>query len=172
MNKIKYIFFKNPEKEHHVRHIAKQLNISPTSASKYLKELEKKEILTSEKKYGHLIFRANTESKKYQVLKRNNNILSLYDSGLINFLQKTYNYPEAIILFGSYSKGEDTSRSDIDLLIITPAKKEHKLEKFEKKLGRKIQIFEISKEELIKTNANLKNSWINGIVLEGYIEIQ
>lgn len=171
MNKVMALFFKKPNEEHHVRSIAKKFKISPTTASKYLKELEKKEIIKSEQKYNHLIFKANTESQNYRIIKRNHNVLQLYESGLINFLKKNYNEPETIILFGSYSKAEDTEESDIDILIITPLKKQINLEKFEKILGRNIQIFEISKRDFKKTNVNLKTSWINGIILEGHIEL-
>lgn len=168
---IKKLFFKFPNKEFHVRSVAKLLDISPTSSSKYLKQLENEKIIFSEKKYGHLIFKANTESKKYRVEKRNYNLKSLYDTKLISSLVKEYNHPEAIVLFGSYFKAEDNEESDIDILIISPLKKELNLEKYEKKLQRKIQLFNFSKEEFKKTNKNLKNSWLNGIVLEGYIEI-
>lgn len=171
MNNLAKIFFEKPTEEQHVRNIAKKLKISPTTASKYLKELEKKEILRSENKYRHLIFKANTESKTYKVLKRNHNIQKLYDSNLIKHLEEIYNEPEAIILFGSYSRAEDTEQSDIDLAIITTTKKEINLEKYEKKLGKKIQIFEITREEFKKMNKNLKNNIINGIILEGYIEL-
>ena len=171
MDEIKELFLKKPNKEFHVRGIAKLLKISPTSASKHLKQLENEKLIVSEKKYGHLIFKADTESINYKVQKRNYNLNSIYNYKLINHLQKEYNQPEAIVLFGSYSRGEDTENSDIDLLIISPIKKELKLDKFEKKLERKIQLFVISKEEFKNTNINLKNNWINGIVLEGYIEI-
>ena len=168
---IKELFFKSPNKEFHVRSVAKLLDISPTSSSKYLKELENEKIIFSEKKYNHLIFKANTESKEYRVEKRNYNLKSLYDTKLISSLVKEYNHPEAIVLFGSYFKAEDNEESDIDILIISPLKKELDLQKYEKKLQRRIQLFTVSKEEFKKTNKNLKNNWINGIVLEGYIEI-
>ena len=61
MDKILDFFIRNPEKEFHVRQISKLIRRSPTTVSKYLKEFEKKEILKSEKKLNHLLFKANTE---------------------------------------------------------------------------------------------------------------
>jgi predicted nucleotidyltransferase len=43
------------------------------------------------------------------------------NSELISFLEYKYT-PEAIILFGSFSKGENGKNSDIDILIISPIK--------------------------------------------------
>ena len=75
----------------------------------------------------------------------------------------------AIIVFGSYAKGEDVENSDIDLYIETPSKKEIKLEKFGKILKRKIQIFFYKNIHEIK-NIDLANNIINGIILNGFIE--
>jgi len=41
LSKIMDIFLDNPEREYHVREIAKLFNISPSTASKYLDELKK-----------------------------------------------------------------------------------------------------------------------------------
>ena len=89
-------------------------------------------------------------------------------------MKEQYHEPEAMILFGSYAKGEDGPRSDIDLLIITPLKKEQELKRFEKRLGRPIQLFLKSREDVEKMkikNKELLNNWINGIVIEGYWEV-
>ena len=78
------------------------------------------------------------EYKKFIRMKRIYNLNSLYLAGLVDFLVKEYNNPEAIICFGSYSKGEDFEKSDIDIAIINGKEKDIALEKFEKNLGRKI----------------------------------
>ena len=75
------------------------------------------------KKLNHLLFKANVENKKFKQLKLNYNLNLLYNSGLIDYLIKELNYPEAIILFGSFAKAENNSASDIDLLIISSSKK-------------------------------------------------
>jgi len=167
-------FIKNPEKEFHVRELSKLLKKSPTTISKYLKDLERKKILVSEKKLNHLLFMANTKSNSFKQIKLNHNLNFLHNSGLINYLIKEFNYPEAIVLFGSYAKAENTIQSDIDLLIISSSKKRVNLEKFEKKIESKIQLFIHSKEEIKKMkekNKELLNSWINGIVIYGYLEM-
>lgn len=174
MDNILNFFIKEPEKQFHVRQISKLLDKSPTTISKYLKELEEKNILKSEKKLNHLLFKANVENEKFKQLKLNYNLNLLYDSGLVDYLIKELNYPEAIILFGSFARAENSSASDIDLLIISSSKKEAKLTKFEKKLGYKIQIFIHSKRDIEKMkekNKELLNNWINGITLYGFWEV-
>src|SRR3989338_2033533 len=120
MDKISEPFFKEPEREFYVRELAKLLKKSPTTISKYLKEYESKKILISKKKLNH-------------------NLNVLHESGLIEYLVEAFNHPEAIILFGSFSKAEDNKNSDIDLLIISSKKQEPNIEKFEKKLNHKIR---------------------------------
>ena len=171
-DKILAYFFEEPEKEFYVRELAKTLKKSPTTISKYMNELKKEGILVSEEKYGHLFFRANSSSKLFLEIKKHYNLMKIRNSGLIEHINEKFNYPSAIILFGSFAKGENNLNSDIDLLIITSSKKEFNLEKFEKKLNHKIQIFVYSQKEIQNMkNKELLNSFINGIILEGYMEV-
>ncbi len=172
-NFIKY-FLEDSEKEFHVRELAKLSGKSPTTVAKYLNKLKKERILTSERKFNHLFFRANSEDVKFKELKFGYNLKKLRNSGLIEFLDKEYNHPEAILLFGSFRKAENFSESDIDLLIVTPLKKELDFTKFEKKLGHKIQLFQHSRNYLEKMklkNKELLNNFINGYIIQGYLEL-
>jgi predicted nucleotidyltransferase len=170
MDILKY-FFEEPEREFHVREIAKLVKKSPTTVSKLLKEFVREKILVSEKKFNHLLFKANNEDGGFKRLKLNYNLNRLYDSGLVDCLVEKLNYPEAIILFGSYAKAENISRSDIDLFVVSPVKRDIDLQKFEEKLGHEIQIFVHSKKEIEKmkkSNKGLLNNIINGYVIYGY----
>jgi len=88
---------------------------------------------------------------------------------LINYLIEEYNNP-LIILFGSYSKGEDIEKSDIDLYIETTNNKKLRLNKFENTLNRKIHIFSFKSIDKVP-NKDLSNNIINGIVLNGFLEV-
>ena len=75
--------------------------------------------------------------------------------------------PKTIVLFGSYRRGEDVEESDIDIFL--ECKKENvNVERFEKKLGRKIQLH--FQENFNAYPKELKNNIINGIVLSGFLE--
>jgi predicted nucleotidyltransferase len=167
-------FIREPEKEFHVRQLSKLLNKSPTTISNYLKNLEKKQILKSEKKFNHLFFKANTQNQQFKQSKLNYNLNLLHNLGLIDYLIKQFNHPQAIILFGSFAKAENIPSSDIDLLIINPSKKQVNLKDFEEKTKHKIQLFVHSKKEIDKmkkSNNNLLNNWINGITIHGFWEV-
>jgi len=174
MDNLLIPFIEEPEREFYIRELAKMFKISPTTVSKYLKNYETKKILISKCSLNHLLFKANTDSAKFKQLKINHNLNSIHESGLIEYLIEEFNQPEAIVLFGSYSRGENNKNSDIDILIISPKKQNFSLEKYEKRLGHKIQLFIHSKSELEKIkskNKELFNNWINGIVIHGYFEV-
>ncbi|MBI1970518.1 nucleotidyltransferase domain-containing protein [Candidatus Woesearchaeota archaeon] len=173
MDNLILYFFKEPGRSFHVRELAKICKKSPTTISKHLLTLQKKGLLLSSKKLNHLLFTANTGKPAFRDMKIATNLQMLRSSGLLDAITQEYNHPEAIILFGSYRKGEDTAGSDIDIAIITPLKKEINLSTFEKKLGRPIQLFCRSRsdiEDMKKKNKELLNNWINGIVVEGFWE--
>jgi len=174
MDEILELFIKGPEREFHVRGISKLVGKSPTTVSKYLKDLENKKILVSEKKFNHLLFKANFENERFKRLKLNYNLKNLFESGVIDYIVKEFNHPEAIVLFGSFAKAENIERSDIDLLVISPVKKNITLEKYEKKLGHELQLFVHSRKEIDKMKdkgKELLNNFVNGITLYGNWEV-
>ncbi len=170
-------FMKNPTREYHVRELAKLTGKSPNTISKHLKSYANKKILLSENKHGRLLFRANLESRNYKIEKINYNLKSLERSGLADYLDEFYENPQAIVLFGSYAKGEDVEESDVDILVVSSSKKEISAEernKFEKLLGHEIQVFIRSSKDIkkmMKTNTALLNSFANGIVSRGFFEV-
>ena len=103
---------------------------------------------------------------KTLALKRSHNFESLFKSGLIAYLKDRYEEPKAIVVFGSYADGTDTSESDIDIAVISKGK-EIDLKKFEKKLCRKINLLILD-----RVPKKFKNSLANGIVLDGYLRLE
>lgn len=174
MNNIIEYFIKEPNREFYVRELAKIAKKSPTTISKYLNNLKKEKLLTSGKKFNHLLFKANTENPAFKEFKIGHNLKAIRDSGLIEYLNNIFNNPKTILLFGSFRKGEDIPNSDIDIMILTPIKKEIDCSKFEKILGHKIQLFLNSREDIERMkikNKELLNNFINGIVIEGLWEV-
>lgn len=167
--KIREHFFINPTIKLRVREIEKFLKLPLPSVIRYCKELKEEEILTTIKTGNIVFYTGDRASSNFLLEKKLFNLKSLYDSGLIEFLKVELSNP-VVILFGSYSKGEDTENSDIDLYIETPSKKEINLEKFEKELKRKIQSFRHKNIGEIK-NLHLSNNIINGVILNNHIEV-
>lgn len=167
--KILEIFLKNPTKEYHIREIARKTKLSPAGTMKILEKLEKQKLLEKNKTRVTTNYKANTENEELKQLKKIYNIYNIHSSGLLKKLIEHYNTPETIILFGSYPKGEDLEKGDIDIAIQTEKQEQPTLEEYEKKLERKINIHTI--KEIENTETEFKNTLANGIVLYGYLKV-
>lgn len=167
--RIKEYFFVNPTVKLRVRQIERELKLSLPSIIRYVGKLEKEEILKKIKTGNVVFYSADRSSDKFLLEKRLFNIRQLYEKGLIEYLRQELHNPP-VIVFGSYSKGEDIEESDIDLYIETPSKKEVNLEKFKKALKRKIQIFSYPSIQKV-TNHHLLNNILNGILINGFVEV-
>ena len=167
--KITAYFFINPTAKLRVRQIEKTLKLPLPSVIRYCKELEKEGILKVAKTGNVVFYTADRSNEVFLMEKKLFNIRQLYDSGVVDYLRIELHNP-VIAIFGSYSKGEDTEDSDIDLYIETTARKSLDLGKFENIVKRKIQVF-IYKNIKEVTNFHLANNIINGIVLNGFIEV-
>ncbi|MCD6547739.1 MAG: nucleotidyltransferase domain-containing protein [Nanoarchaeota archaeon] len=165
--KVMEIFFKYPEKKFHLRELERLIGLSMPGIRKIVEKLKKEGLLKVKKEKVVKNVYA-TRNEKFVQLKRIYNIYSIFESGLLDFLRKEYEEPKCIVLFGSYSKGEDISKSDIDIAIITKKRKELNLSKFEKKLRRVIKIYEI---DVKKSDPEFLNTLANGVVLYGYLKV-
>ena len=150
------------------REIAKLLKVSPTAVSKSIKRLNEKNLARIEKTKTINFISFNRDEKRAIELKRAENLENIYLSGLSDYLHQAL-AGSTIILFGSYSIGEDTNTSDIDIAIIGKKDKILELEKYEKILNRKINVnFYNSLKEI---HRHLKNNILNGIILHGSVEL-
>jgi|TARA_Y100000034_G_scaffold72774_1_gene87686 predicted nucleotidyltransferase len=152
------------------RGIARILKVSPTAIANALPLLNKEKLIKIDKskEMNLTLVQFNRDNARAINLKRIENLKLIYESGLVNFLFESF--PGAtIILFGSYSRGEDTLESDIDIAIIGVKEKNLDLIKFDKLLERNIIInFYNSFKEIHK---HLRDSILNGILLSGSIDI-
>ncbi len=166
---ILQLFFDYPETGFHIREIARQIEKHPNTVLKDVHLLEKEGLLHIKATRAIVQVTANRDSKLFIRLKRISNLRAIYLSGIVDFLHKEYGAPKAIILFGSYSRGEDTKRSDIDIAIITSHNISTKLTKYESSLKRTIQLHKI---DLKKASKEFTTNLANGIVLEGYLDYE
>jgi len=170
MTKIAETFFNEPTKPHYLIEISKKSKLAHTSAKSYLISLKKNGIIqeTIEKKgkRNFPIYMANLANPKYKLYKKLFNLNKILDSGLVDFLRDKF-MPRTIILFGSYSRGEDVENSDIDIFV-EAKKQEVNLQQFENKLKRKISLH--FNENFNNYSKELKNNIINGEILYGYLD--
>lgn len=160
-----------------LRGIARPLKVSPTAVSNALPQLKKEGLITIQKSKTMNLssIELNRDNQKAIQLKRVENLRMIYESNLSDYLFNEF--PGCtIILFGSYSRGEDTwtgyteeNRSDIDIAIIGTEGKELDLTRYDMLLERTIHV------NFYKSWANihkhLKDSILSGVVLSGVVEL-
>lgn len=157
-NKVWLYFVLHPGESVHIRELARRLKLSPTSVLAYSKPLLKEKLVISKREGRNLVLTTNQANQAFQSQKKWTNLALLVDSGLIDKLNEAG--ATSIILFGSFSRGEDTERSDIDLAVDSPIRLE--LGKFESMLNRKIQLHSIG-----DLPALLRENVRQGLLLEG-----
>ncbi len=148
--------------------LAKRLDVSQAGISKALDLLNKLEYIIQEKdkEGGRWSIQLNRDNKDVIRLKRVINLELLYKSKIVEYLEE-YFPGRTIILFGSYSRGEDVYNSDIDIAIIS-SKKNIDLVKFENMLDKKIVL---NFYKSLNIDKELKENLFNGVVISGGIEL-
>ena len=152
------------------RGISKALEVSHPAVSKALPFLGKQNYvkIKKDKESKRLSIELNRDNPMVIGLKRAENLKQIYESGFAQFLHETF--PGAtIILFGSYSLGEDTITSDIDIAVIGSKEKDVDLSNFSECLERTIILHYF--DSFNEIHKNLKNNILGGIILEGAVDL-
>jgi len=170
--RILHLLFLDPLQEFSLSEIAEQGKVSKSTASRIIVGLSE-EGLVKLKKHP-LVWRihANYDSPRYKQEKILYNLSIIYRSGIVAYLEELLKHPKSIILFGSYSKGEDRMGSDIDIAIEGENPKTMRvkeLERLERQLGRKIVTHVFNRKSV---DSNLFMNIANGIVLSGFLEVR
>lgn len=160
-------FLDNPLKKRYIRELSRKVKLASTSIKIHLDRLMKEGLVTERRDDVFKYYVANFDSEKFRFYKRVNWLISLNECGLIEYLNDSCS-PDAIVLFGSCAKGEDTEKSDIDIYIQS-SEKRLDIGKYEKLISRKIQLF--FSEDINKLPKELRNNILNGIKLDGYIKV-
>lgn len=160
------IFFLEPTTIHFIREISKKIKLAPTSVKNYLDAFEKEGLILKKESKPFNGYTANRENDNFLFYKKLYNLYSLNE--LKEFLSKKHS-PNLVVVFGSYSLGEDIEDSDIDLLIISKEKKEINLKNFQKKLNREINLMQLS--NLNKLEKPILDKVYNGFVLCGGFDL-
>jgi len=172
--KVIEVLFKYPEKEFSLSDLAREAGIAKANIGGILTEFQEAGLIKIEKLSKIWRIKANQANILFIRSKMVYNLGFIYKSGLVEFLLDYFKNPKAIILFGSFRKGEDISNSDIDIAIESdePEFKViglRELSEFEKDIGRKIQLHLFNRDNV---DINLFNNIANGIVLWGFLEVK
>lgn len=171
--KVLYWFFAFPNRETSLSDLAKETRISKTTANKVVRQLTNEGFLKKEVLGKIWRISCNQDHEYNSTLKIPYNLSQIYESGIIRDVYKKTSNPKTIILFGSYRKGDDTEKSDIDIAVEVLSKEGIKIETlgiidklgYRKNISVNLHIFSRN-----KTDINLFSNIANGIVLEGFLE--
>jgi len=164
------LFFKKPLHSFHLRELCRALKWSPTKVRSNINILKKKKLITETKEKNLSIFRSNIGNGEFKKFKTVYNILKAFE--IAEVIEKNLEDFEAVILFGSARKGEDTENSDFDICVVGAKEKDIDFKDKERELNRRISpLFIESFEKLRKKNRELLNNLINGFVIKGYAKV-
>ena len=170
--KIAELLFDKPNITFHIRGLAKAAGVSTTAVVRAVEELQKHEIIIVEKTAVTTNVKANVESEAYRFYKKIINLYRLERYKITSTLKEIYR-AKAMVLFGSFAKGEDVEESDVDILVLTNHKDTRDISDYlaecEKRLNRRINLQVLSSLE--KSSPEFKNAIANGIVLHGYVKV-
>jgi len=152
------------------RQIANFLDVSPPAVMKALPSMGKDNFikLYQDKETKRWSVELNRENHKVMQLKRIDNLMQIYETGFADFLEREF-AGATILLFGSYSRGEDLINSDIDIAVVGRKDKQIDVTSYERLLERKISIN--CYDSFKNIHKHLKENLCNGIVLVGGIEL-
>jgi predicted nucleotidyltransferase len=145
-NKVAEVLFNYPEKEFSLSDLSREAEVAKANIGNILEEFQKADLITIEKLSKIWRIKSNQANWFFIRSKIVYNLNFIYKSGLVEFLVDYFKNPKAVILFGSFRKGEDISSSDIDIAIESSEAKSYEtiglkeLSEFEKVIGKKIQI--------------------------------
>lgn len=166
--RILEVFYRDSQPRH-IRELARLCRLSPNTVISAVKSLAKRGLILLEKKAVTVEARPAIENPEFIRGKMIYNIRQIYYSGIVDFLVDEYNHPDAVVLYGSYRRGENAAKSDIDIVVITGSDKNPDISLFEKKLGSKVHLSALS---LKKASNEFLNNLINGLVLYGHLSIK
>ncbi|MBN2881836.1 nucleotidyltransferase domain-containing protein [Candidatus Woesearchaeota archaeon] len=175
--KVLYWFFSFPEIETGLNDLCSDLKISKTTAKIVVETLIKEEFLIR-KVYGKAWRLTCNQNHFYNFSRKVSfNLSMIYDAyynGLRDIIFNAVGNPRSIILFGSYRKGDDTNKSDIDIAVEVFDNKDlqiieiAQIQQFGYRTNVPVNLHIFSRN---KIDINLFSNIANGIILEGFLEV-
>lgn len=170
-----YWFFAYPDREIGLNDLSVVLGTSKTTARRVVLSLVEEGFLIKEELGKIWRISCNKDHFYNRGLKIAYNLEMIYLSGILAEVYKVIPGAKAIILFGSYRKGDDTENSDIDIAVEIIGDNELKIHElgtlpvmgYRKNIPVNLHIFSRNKIDL-----NLYSNIVNGIVLDGFLEVR
>ncbi|MFC1775110.1 nucleotidyltransferase domain-containing protein [Nanoarchaeota archaeon] len=167
-NPILELFFNEPTKHWHFKDLKAAVSIADNKLSAWLKRFVIQKLVKRVKPRGRTpYYVSNYESASYQNKKRLFSLQKFYETGFLNHLSSLD--ARAVILFGSFTRWDWHSGSDIDLFIYGNDE-EFEIAKYQKILKRDIQLFTVkTKNDFKNIGDKLMKNIIQGDIIKGDI---
>ncbi len=158
-------FFLHPGKAFHIRELARLIDESPGSLLRDLRRLEAIQLLQTERVGNQVRYSLDQKHPLYRDLQRMILKTTAVDAVLREALQSVRGI-ELAVLYGSFARGEATSRSDLDLMIIGDATDRAlapAIAKAEQFLGREVSYTRYPREEA-REKIRQRNSFVHNVL--------
>jgi predicted nucleotidyltransferase len=172
--RILFWFFAFPGRDFTFNEICEATNTSKTTARAVIEELKKKHLIIKTVLGKLWRLASNFDSPNFRHAKIAYNLDLIYESGIVNEILKIYPQARAIVLFGSFRKGEDIETSDLDIAVDVPGTRQLKVEPIGTinlgyRAGTAVKLHIFSRENI---DLNVFSNMANGIVLHGFLEVR
>lgn len=182
--RVLQVLFKHPDKEFSLSDLAQEAGVAKANIGAMLRKLHKAQLIEITQLTKIWRIKANRTNWNFIKAKITYNIGLIYQSGIIEYLITKVPHVKAVVLFGSYRKGEDITSSDIDIALESDEEKsvrsiplhdalkgedKKRVEEFERLFERKIQVHLFNRKAI---DLNVFNTIANGIVLWGFLEVK
>ncbi len=166
---IRFVLSK-PMKSFSVRDLAKEAGLSPGAARVSLDYMRNKGIASLKTIGKTYQYKANLESPLCRQWKILFNLDKITDSKILEEITKKIPHVNSVLLYGSFSKGTNDEKSDIDLLVVAHQKTKTDLE-FSNKMAKEVNLSILSlddwKNKAVKDKVFYENVIYDSIVLFG-----
>ncbi len=172
--KVMLWFFSFPQREIGLSDLSAELEISKTNAKLIVNQMVQENFLNKQEVGKAWRISCNINHIYTYSRKLGYNLRLIYESGIIKDIRNIFPSAKAIVLFGSYRRGDDTEKSDIDLAVEVLDNQEVRIHSlgvfpqfgYRKNVPVNLHIFSRNKIDL-----NLFANIANGFVLEGFLEV-
>ena len=171
--KVLFWFFSFPQREIGLNDISTEVGISKTNAKIIINQLVAEGFLNKQE-IGKAWRISSNPNHLYNLSRKiGYNLRLVYEAGVIAQVREMFPTAKAIVLFGSYRKGDDNEKSDIDIAVEVLDNQEVRMHQlgvfsnfgYREKVPVNLYIFSRNKVDL-----NLFTNISNGIVLDGFLE--
>lgn len=160
----------NPNKAYSVRSLSRELKISSASSKNALDYMKEKKLVTLKTIGRTYQYKADLNNYLCRHWKILFNLNEIDNSKVVEQFIKEFENIHSILLYGSYAKGTNDSKSDIDFLVIVQKKKKINLNfinTLKKEANVSILTFEEWKDKARNNKIFYENVIYDSIVLHG-----